>query len=144
LAGFNKIEFDQIIKDGLYLQRNLKNVVFKSDALDVKSAWIDMTNVPNPGRYYKRAAFVFDPAKNTCSQIIVGLVALHIVQKTDSRPQWIWSTFEQMDLVPPAHGVPMTLNDGSGVPLPPINPIKLPRPNLCTPPEEANVLRGSA
>lgn len=29
----------------------------------------------------------------------MGLVGFHIVQKTPSAPQWIWSTFEQVDNV---------------------------------------------
>jgi hypothetical protein len=30
----------------------------------------------------------------------VGLVGLHIVHKTTSAPQWVWSTFEHVDNVP--------------------------------------------
>ncbi len=30
------------------------------------------------------------------------LVGLHIMVKTRYRPQWLWSTFEQVDNVPPA------------------------------------------
>src|SRR5262249_37429917 len=29
--------------------------------------------------------------------VTVGLVAMHIGHKTDSSPQWIWATFEQVD-----------------------------------------------
>jgi hypothetical protein len=34
----------------------------------------------------------------------MGLVGLHIAQKTARAPQWIWSTFEQIDNVPPIAG----------------------------------------
>jgi hypothetical protein len=56
----------------------------------------------------------------------MGLVGLHIVQKTVSRPQWIWSTFEQIDNVPekspPIAGetpaqAPFSFNDGLGTPI---------------------------
>jgi hypothetical protein len=77
--------------------------------LTVKSAWMDMTgfNASQRERYYIRKAWVLDlggsdsggPA--TCSEKEVGLVGLHIVQRTFDRPQWIWSTFEQVDNVPP-------------------------------------------
>ncbi|MGH9822563.1 MAG: hypothetical protein ACREDR_04850 [Blastocatellia bacterium] len=41
----------------------------------------------------------------------VGLVALHIIQKTANNPQWIWSTFEQVDNyeVPADSGAPSWL-----------------------------------
>ena len=78
--------------------------------MDIKSAWIDMTNVPNPSRYYTRLAWLVDPISGQCSPapVTVGLVGLHIVQKTPTRPQWIWSTFEQIDNVPPPGFVPPT------------------------------------
>ena len=37
-----------------------------------------------------------------CARADVALVGLHIVIKTKSRPQWIWSSFEHIDNVPPA------------------------------------------
>jgi hypothetical protein len=80
-----------------------------------------MTNVPNPLRFFTRVAWVLDPfdPTQTCKQVTVGLVGLHIVQKTASRPQWIWSTFEQIDNVPGgASSGPFTYNDGSGAAMP--------------------------
>jgi hypothetical protein len=140
-TGFNKIEFDQIVQNELYLRAKLpgagQSLTFNNGALDVKSAWIDMTNVPHPKRYYTRTALVMDPATGQCSQKTVGLVGLHIVQKTPSRPQWIWSTFEQIDNVPPAQpGAPgtFTFNDGSGTPMPMANPYPIDPPILPTPP----------
>jgi hypothetical protein len=78
-----------------------------------------------------------NPVSGTCSQKTVGLVGLHIVQKTPTRPQWIWSTFEQVDNVPPAQpGAPGTFafNNGSGTPMPAknpysINPLPTPTPS---------------
>ena len=42
----------------------------------------------------------------TAAVVTVGLVGLHIAHKTASRPEWIWSTFEQVDNDPdlPAAG----------------------------------------
>jgi len=54
----------------------------------------------------------------------MGLVGLHIVAKTPSRPQWIWSTFEQIDNVPVMTGATPTtntvfnLNNANGTPMP--------------------------
>jgi hypothetical protein len=138
LAAYNQTEFNQILQNQFYLAANLpqnKNpagpaIVFQNGSIDLKSAWIDMTNVPNPGRYYTRLAWLVDPISGQCSQtpVSVGLVGLHIVQKTPSRPQWIWSTFEQVDNVPPPGFVPptppspptltFTFNDGTATPMP--------------------------
>ena len=60
------------------------------------------------GRYYLETAEIVDVAKSleagrlVCSKSEVALVGLHIAIKTESRPQWVWSTFEHVDNVPPA------------------------------------------
>lgn len=126
LTAYNQIEYDQITSNGWYLRAKLPtSITFNPQSLDIKSAWMDMTNAKNPGRYYTRTAWVMDPMSGKCSQKTVGLVGLHIVQKTPTRPQWIWSTFEQVDNVPPAQsGAPGTFgfNDGTATPMPPKNP----------------------
>ena len=104
LAAYNEVEFTAIRANKWYLATNLpgnqapptKPIVFSSGALDVKSSWIDMTNIPDPERYHTRDAWLQDPISGKCGDkpVRVGLVGLHIVQKTPSRPQWIWSTFE--------------------------------------------------
>ena len=60
-------------------------------------------------RYYVvKDAEVLDVAKTleagaiVCSKQDVALVGLHIVVKTRYRPQGVWSSFEQVDNVPPA------------------------------------------
>ena len=122
-TAFNQTEFQQILGQNLYLRSNFpaSGVTFQPGALDLKAAWIDMTNVPNPERYYTRTAWVMNPftTPTTCTEITVGLVGLHIVQKTPSRPQWIWSTFEQIDNVPGgASQGPFTYNNGTAQPAP--------------------------
>ena len=133
LTGFNQIEFDQIASQKWYLRSNLPvapaSITFSNGSIDIKSAWIDMTNIPNPNRFYTRKANVLDPVTGQCASLTVGLVGLHIVQKTPSRPQWIWTTFEHVDNVPPAAGAPgaFTFNDGTATPMPATNPVTLPR-----------------
>jgi hypothetical protein len=63
-------------------------------------------------------AQVFDVAAGKCLPRDIALVGFHIVSKTPDRPQWIWSTFEQVDNVPglttepkPPAGVPFAFND---------------------------------
>lgn len=124
-TGFNRSEFDQIIRDKLFLSKNQAANTFQPGALDVKAAWLDMTGL-SPAvrqRYYTRPAIVFEPTLNKCVIRTMGLIGLHIVQKTPSRPQWIWTSFEQVDNVPPPNDSPMALNKGDGTPMPKQNPI---------------------
>src|SRR5579862_2377438 len=131
-TGFNRTSYNDIKQKGFYLLANQSQEVFDSGAIDVKAAWMDMTNVPHPERFYTRPAWVYEPdlaaadPANPCVQKTIGLVALHIVQKTPTRPQWIWTTFEHVDNVPPSSGQPMSFNDGSGAAMPASNPIGFP------------------
>lgn len=140
LTGFNEIEFSQILSRQLYLRSNIpsrpNSLTLPNGSLDVKSAWILMKTIPHPERYYTCTVLVLDPQTGNCSTTTAGLVGLHIVQKTPTRPQWIWSTFEQVDNVPPpVAGGPgkFNFNDGKGGAMPisnpyPIDPLTLPTP----------------
>ena len=129
-TGFNETEFTKIAADKLYLIANQSNVTLPNGSIDVKAAWMDMTNVADRDRYYTRMAWLLDPSDDkTCSQKLVGLIGLHIVQKTPSRPQWIWSTFEHVDNVTPITGHGMALNDGTGTSM----PRNFPKANLWPP-----------
>lgn len=164
LAAYNQTEFNQILTQQLYLAAKLPqnqnpvgpNMVFQNGSLDVKSAWIDMRNVSNPQRYHTRLAWLVDPISGQCSNapVTVGLVGLHIVQKTPTAPQWIWSTFEQIDNVPPPGYVPplpptkptqaFTFNDGTATVMPtsiPTNFIWSNAKNGTTPPGPVNIQR---
>jgi hypothetical protein len=161
IAAFNRTEFDLIQSNQWYLASKLPqnqtpvgaNIVFPNGALDVKSAWIDMTNMPNASRYYTRLAWLLDPISAVCSAtpVSVGLVGLHIVQKTPTRPQWIWSTFEQVDNVPPPGFVAatppthtFTFNDGTPTPMPtsiPANYIWSTAKSATSPPPPINIQR---
>lgn len=127
-AAYNEKQFNKILNDKLFLATNIeKDVHFDDNALSVKSSWIDLTNIPNKERYHKRLAWLPDPFNHTCDQVTVGLVGLHIVQKTRTRPQWIWSSFEHVDNVPPPGYVPpasqaqpttFAFNDGTNARMP--------------------------
>jgi hypothetical protein len=67
----------------------------------IKAAWRDMATVPKDQwtRYYVVEAEVFDPSTQVCTDTSVGLVGLHIVQKLDQFPEWVWSTFEHVDVL---------------------------------------------
>jgi hypothetical protein len=80
-------------------------------SIAVKAAWRPLTAADSPTvreRAYVERAEIVDIAKTLaaghaiCSESDVALVGLHIAIKTASRPQWVWSTFEHVDNVPPA------------------------------------------
>jgi len=135
MTGFDKTEFTQIADNRWYLRASLpKTLTFRTGSIDVKSSWIEMAGVAHPERYYTRTAWVKDPYSGKCARKAVGLVGLHIVQKTPSRPQWIWSTFEQVD------NLTSTFNDGSGTAMPASNPYSV-KPLPAAPPKPYNVSR---
>lgn len=75
-------------------------------AIMVKGAWKVMGANDDPKRFHTVEAIVYTPAQDdpkiaeSCFKATVGLVGLHIGTKTKTSPQWIWSTFEQVDNVP--------------------------------------------
>ena len=140
LTLYNQIAFDFIVRNRYYLRSSLPKVPsprpikpvmeFPDGSIALKAAWVDMTGFPaeQSRRYYTRAAIVRDPNSGACSRITVGLAGLHIIQKTLSRPQWIWTSFEQIDNVPPSRfgdPVKFTFHDGGKAPMPAENPLML-------------------
>ncbi|HEY4640409.1 MAG TPA: hypothetical protein VII75_03625 [Thermoanaerobaculia bacterium] len=70
--------------------------------MEVKAAWKILTDKDNRERFHTRTVEVAWPNKDKkgkylCRQYTMGLVGFHIAHKTASAPQWIWSTFEQVD-----------------------------------------------
>jgi hypothetical protein len=137
---YNQAAFDFIVKNGYYLRGNLPKVPsprpatpvmeFPTGSVIVKAAWLDMTgfSAGQAKRYYTRMAVVRDAKSGTCSRVAVGLVGLHIIQKTASRPQWIWSSYEHIDNVPPSRfgeRVKFTFHDGGEARMPAENPLSI-------------------
>jgi hypothetical protein len=151
---YNKIAYDFIVSHRYYLRASLPEVPSPRPALPVvqfpfgsiaiKAAWLDLKGLPSDQqrRFYTRSALVKDPGTGKCSTIRVGLVGLHIVQKTPTRPQWIWSSFEQADSIPLFQGGvgKFTFNDGTPAPMPAENPLPL-VPLARQPARPFNVLR---
>ena len=77
-----------------------------SGAWELKLAWRIMTKTDDQKRFLTTDAIVpptngkcpdgSTPTDNQCP-VTVGLVGMHIAHKSVSSPQWIWSTFEQVD-----------------------------------------------
>jgi hypothetical protein len=140
MTTFNQVEFDHLVKNRYFLRSALPAVPsprpdrpvieFPTGSVAVKAAWIDVTDLAPAlvKRFYTRTAMVKHATGGGCSPATVGLLGLHIAQKTPSRPQWIWSSFEQKDVVPPKWADwpgAFALNDGSVSPMPERNPLSL-------------------
>jgi hypothetical protein len=70
--------------------------------MEVKAAWRILTASDDAERFHSRSVQVAWPnpaqkGKYLCKQYTMGLVGLHIAHKSANAPQWIWSTFEQVD-----------------------------------------------
>ncbi len=147
----NQPEFNSIIQHGWYIAANLPTptsaVPFDTGSTEVKAAWRILTEKDTPAirsRYYVVPnAQVFDVAAGKCLKQDIALVGFHIVTKTPDRPQWIWSTFEQIDNVPglttepkPPSGVPLSFNDPNKPQT--LDPARMPPPVSATNPPVAN------
>ena len=152
---FNQTEFDHIVRNRYFLRSELPPVPrprperpvidFPLGSIAVKTAWVDVTGFPEAlvRRFYTRPAMVKRATGGGCSPITVGLIGLHIAQKTPSRPQWIWSSFEQKDTVPPAwpdSPGAFVLNDGTRGSMVDKNPLAL-VPLAPEPAKPFNVVR---
>lgn len=113
----NKPMFDTVVQNALYTtagQQAASSVSFScgdnstgdEGAVMVKAAWKILSTQDDASRYHAVPAMVFTPGKyrsdgqDACELETVGLAGLHVVHKTVQQPQWIWSSFEQIDNVP--------------------------------------------
>jgi hypothetical protein len=158
LTLYNQVAFDYLVRNKFYLRSALPPtpnprppapvLQFPEGSIAVKAAWIVMKGLPAElrARYFTRMAVVRDPVTGACSREEVGLAGLHIMQKTSTRPQWNWASWEQVDNAPPARaGAPgkFALNDGKGGPMPAENPLSL-VPLAPEPVAPFNVMRSAA
>ncbi len=78
-------------------------------ALMIKATWRILPKGADTSRYYTVRAQLYDeldPDKPDCTTATMGLVGMHIVQKLENFPQWIWSSFEQVDNIELGPGAP--------------------------------------
>ena len=140
LTFFNRIQFDHIVGAGFFRRSALPAVPrprperpvveFPTGSIAVKTAWVDVNGLPEAlvRRLYTRPALVKRATGAGCGRTTVGLIGMHIAQKTPSRPQWIWSSFEQKDIVPPRwpdNPGAFVLHDGTQTTMPAQNPLSL-------------------
>jgi hypothetical protein len=72
-----------------------------SGSFELKFAWkVLKPGKDDPSRFFTSPAVIFDQGpdgKPVERNVTVGLVGLHIGHKSQTSPQWIWATFEQVD-----------------------------------------------
>ncbi|MBX2870163.1 MAG: hypothetical protein KTR18_15890 [Acidiferrobacterales bacterium] len=101
----NKIDFPL----GFY-DDPVKKLGGKEGSAAVKLAWkiMDVGNGDNPSRYFTTPGKIAVPARDSesgkafCIDAVLGLVGMHIMQRTQSGNgrEWTWSTFEHVDNAP--------------------------------------------
>jgi hypothetical protein len=73
----------------------------KLGSIMVKAAWRIKTDKDDASRFYTTKAQILDPQTQKCTPVEVMLVGFHVAHKVDPFTEWVWSTFEQVDNVPP-------------------------------------------
>jgi hypothetical protein len=107
----NRAYYDYVVNNGFYDSRKQKgktidfpissNNTLQAPVVKVKAAWMIMTtDQAKSGQFYTVPALLFDQPANTCVDQKVGLVGLHVVQKTEQFQQWAWATFEHVNNAP--------------------------------------------
>lgn len=116
----NKDYYDFVIKKGYYnaitqhdsikngVPINFPQGVYNEavGAIKLKAAWMEVDNYNSPKwqRYKVSKAVVFDSTSGKLRTVLVALVGLHILHKTQNQPTWVWATFEHTDNVPDIPG----------------------------------------
>ncbi|MGD0961093.1 MAG: hypothetical protein ABSB19_14905, partial [Methylomonas sp.] len=112
----NQEEFDYIVKNELYnldgqvafSRKEFNNQVDMPlnqgsnthGAMEIKLAWKELGAGDDEQRFYTTLIDVIPAEENPApKRIKVGLVGMHIATRTQTAPEWVWSTFEQVDNV---------------------------------------------
>jgi hypothetical protein len=116
----NREEFDYIYNNGLYsidkqiefshkpennqVELPLNEGTSKHGAIEIKLAWKELLPGEDDKRFFTRtvtAELSEAPGTGPKTRTFkAGLVGMHIAMRTQSSPEWIWATFEQIDNVP--------------------------------------------
>lgn len=99
----NEMELKAIVDGNWWNKAGLKDktVTLPVNAIEIKSAWKILTPTEKAGnRYFTTEAVVYntpDATEPIPGKVTLGLVGLHIVQKTPTQASMLWSTFEHVD-----------------------------------------------
>ncbi len=113
----NEKLFNYILKNGLYngeTQAKAQSIDFPIGSQLLKAAWREVDKKEAPF-FLTTEACVCEDTKDgkpsECGLRTMGLAGFHLMTKTESAPQWIWSTYEQVDNTTAIHPQVTPLND---------------------------------
>ena len=101
-------------------------------AIEVKSAWIEASDLPNPSQYITTQAVIptFDKTTNPNQwtpngqkTTTLALIGMHVVGSANGHPEMIWATFEHFGNDPDATFNYNSTNFGANHQVPQANPI---------------------
>ncbi len=108
----NEVEFDYIMEKSLYNINGQINYSKQNDSLanfpkgnyekdslgavEIKFAWKILEDSDFKERYFTDKGWIIGP-DSTLVQKDLGMIGMHISQKTPTGKQWVWSTFEHVD-----------------------------------------------
>jgi len=99
----NQAEYQAIVDGNWWNKAGLqgKTVTLPVNSIEIKSSWKVLTPAEKASnRYFTTQAVVYntpDATQPLPGQVTLGLVGLHIIQKTPTQDSFLWSTFEQVD-----------------------------------------------
>jgi hypothetical protein len=101
----NQVEYQSITSNNWYrlsVLNGLASITLQAGSLELKAAWKVLTaGEIAGGRYYTTMATVYNTPDHAQSPgpnpVTLGLVGLHIIQKTPQQGNFFWSTFEHVD-----------------------------------------------
>lgn len=104
----NQASYNYIVGNSFYnanVVSKASNISFPNGVIEIKSSWRILTPKDNASHYLTQiarvATFNNQGQRTGVTEAYLGLVGLHIITKVNGYPQWIWSTFEQIENVPP-------------------------------------------
>lgn len=99
------IEYQYIIQNKLWTkagQDATGDLNFTNGAMEFKAAWKVLGANDDSTHFFTQQAIVYNDDDGNPSPggnpVTVGLVGLHVIQKTPRQSHWLWSTFVQADL----------------------------------------------
>ncbi|KAF2406388.1 hypothetical protein SAMN04490179_4220 [Pseudomonas antarctica] len=108
----NQASYNYIVGNNFYnanVVSKANTINFPNGVIEVKSSWRILTARDNASHYLTQfarvARFNSQGQRMGVGEAYLGLVGLHIITKVNGYPQWIWSTFEQVENVPPKANV---------------------------------------
>ncbi len=74
------------------------NFTFPVGSLELKTSWVDVNALPasEAGNYFTTTAVIMPGSK----KITAALLGMHVVGVVENHPEFIWATFEHLDMAP--------------------------------------------